>query len=72
VLDINGAPINPATVTLSQTAPDGTITSISPTNSATGIYYADIVLDAPGRWTFEYVTATPATAEAVYIYAVYP
>jgi len=45
---------NPATVTVKVLAPGGTITTVTPTNASTGVYYYDISLTASGEWVVRF------------------
>lgn len=47
---------DPSLVELTVRAPDGTVTDLSGDvqTDSTGLYYADMTPDAPGRWRFKW------------------
>jgi len=50
----SGTAIDPSTVTGKYKDPSGNITTDNaPTNSATGVYYFDVVVDESGKWYYE-------------------
>jgi hypothetical protein len=53
-VNVAGANADPTAVVCTVKNPAGTTSTPSVTNSATGIYYADITLDAVGRWLIEW------------------
>lgn len=57
-----GVPVNPSTVALTITLPDGTTTAPTPANTATGKYKVDFVPTQAGRHLIRWVTTGPATA----------
>jgi len=48
--DLAGAVANPTAVAVKLRDPAGTVTTPTPTNSGTGVYYVDITLTSEGRW----------------------
>jgi hypothetical protein len=50
-----GVPTDPTTITLTITAPDGTVTTPAPAHDGPGLYHYDIVFTQPGVWTAEWV-----------------
>lgn len=61
--DLMGAPTN-ATVTLTITAPDGTVSTPAVANPGVGTYTADVPLTAAGTWRYRWAaTGTVATAD---------
>lgn len=52
--DLAGTLTNPTTVVCTVKNPAGVLATPIPTNSGTGIYYADVTLDADGTWTIEW------------------
>lgn len=59
----SGALANPTTVTLRVRKPDGTTSTVSNSNSSTGIYTASVPLDQSGVWRYKW-WGTGAVAEA--------
>lgn len=62
IADPDGAPTNPATITLTVTRPDGTVDTPTPVNTQTGTYAVDYVPAAAGLYTVRWVTTDPALA----------
>ena len=64
VKDSAGAPVNPATVTLTITLPDDSTVSPSITNppAETGTFIHNFVITQAGRHVFAWTSTTPATA----------
>lgn len=62
IADPDGAPTNPATITLTVTRPDGTVDTPTPVNTQTGTYAVDYVPAAAGLYTVRWVTTAPALA----------
>jgi hypothetical protein len=52
--NLAGALTNPTAVTCTVKKPDGTTATATPASSSTGVYTADITLDAPGTWYVEW------------------
>jgi hypothetical protein len=61
---VNGVNTNPTTVTLTVTSPTNVVTTPTPTNTAAGVYTADITCDEDGTWQYEWV-GTGAASDAV-------
>jgi hypothetical protein len=63
--DLAGAVASPTTVVAKLKDPAGTVTTPTPTQSGTGVYYVDITLNAEGRWyvRFEGTGAVISAAE---------
>jgi hypothetical protein len=53
-----------ATVALSIKAPDGTVTTPTPTNDSTGKYHSDLTLSSVGTWWYRWAT-TGTVVQAV-------
>src|SRR4051812_29508852 len=49
-----GTLTNPTAVTLTVRAPDGTITTPSPTNPSTGVFHYDLSVTQPGLWWYTF------------------
>lgn len=66
ILDADGAPVDPAQVSLIVREPDGTSTTYTVgglnalAKESTGRYYADVTLDAAGLWSYALVGAGTA------------
>lgn len=66
-LDVAALPIvkraltNPSSVSCSVIAPDGTVTSPTPTNTSTGVYYVQVLASQVGTYTVTW-TGTGAAA----------
>jgi hypothetical protein len=66
ILDADGAPVDPAQVSLIVREPDGTSTTYTVggpnalAKESTGRYYADVTLDAAGLWAYALVGAGTA------------
>jgi len=66
ILDADGAPVDPAQVSLIVTEPDGTSTTYTQAGpdvlakESTGRYYVDVTLDAAGLWAYALVGAGTA------------
>lgn len=60
--DQGGTLLNPSSVTLTITAPDGTVTTPSATNTAVGMYKYDLVATQAGLHSLRWATTGPATA----------
>lgn len=46
---------DPTAATMSSRDPDGTEATLTATHAGTGTYYADVAIDASGRWWFRAV-----------------
>ena len=66
-----GVLANATTVTLTVTAPDGTVTTPSVVNPplVDGKYLCDVVLDQAGLWKFAWLTTAPGTSTVDYVNA---
>jgi hypothetical protein len=65
IVDDAGQPASPSTISLEIELPDGTTTTVLPTNDAPGHYAYDYVADTlPGRYGVYWVTTAPYTAIA--------
>lgn len=51
---VDGVPTNPTAVTLTVRAPDGTTTTPTPANTATGVYEATVSADQAGTWIYRW------------------
>lgn len=72
VYDSNGDPTD-ATVSLSLTAPDGTVTSPSVTSADTGVYVAEELLpDQAGVWTYTWTSTGTVVEKTTNVFNVYP
>jgi hypothetical protein len=49
-----GTPTNPSAVTLTVRAPDGTITTPTPTNTGPGVWHYDLSVTQPGLWWYTF------------------
>src|SRR3954469_17416489 len=49
-----GTLTNPTAVTLTVRAPDGTVTTPSPTNPSTGVFHYDLSVTQPGLWWYTF------------------
>lgn len=63
VVDEAGDPIDPATVTIQVTAPDGNVSTPAVTNPQVGQYRATVLADAAGRWRWTWTATGPAAVE---------
>lgn len=61
--DLSGTVNDPTSVTFQAKDPHNTITTQAVTKQATGIYYTDLLLTAPGIWHYRFV-GTGAVAAA--------
>jgi uncharacterized membrane protein len=61
--NLSGTATNPTAVTCSIKSPAGTITTPTPVNSGTGVYYVDLALSLAGDWDW-YIAGTGAVAAA--------
>ena len=52
---VDDTPTNPTTIVVTLTDPSGNSGTSAPSNSGTGEYYEDIVVDEPGSWHYRYV-----------------
>lgn len=66
----HGALADPGSVTLTITAPDGTVTTPVPSHDGTGLYSYEQLLDQEGIWTVEWVGTDPVPATITYTIAV--
>jgi hypothetical protein len=64
-ITVDGDWEDPATVTVKVRAPDGTITTATPTNDDTGFYHYDFSLTAPGIWVVRFESTGNEGAEEV-------
>src|SRR5688572_9137502 len=62
IADPDGVPIDPATIVLTVTRPDGTVDTPAPTNPQTGTYAVDYTPAAAGLYTVRWVATGPALA----------
>jgi hypothetical protein len=62
ITDATGALVNPATIVLTITAPDGTVTTPAPANPSTGVYLYNYVPTMAGRHSYRWQSTGPATA----------
>jgi hypothetical protein len=62
IADPDGAPINPTTIVLTITRPDGTVDTPTPTNTQTGTYAVDYTPAEAGLYSVRWVTTGPALA----------
>jgi uncharacterized protein YjdB len=60
--DITGAINDPTTVTFQAKDPHGAVITNPATKQSTGIYYADLVLTAPGIWHYRWAGTGAVTA----------
>jgi hypothetical protein len=58
--DEDGAPAD-ATVAFTATAPDGTVTTVTPTNPAVGTYVATFLVDQNGTWAYRWAASGALT-----------
>jgi hypothetical protein len=73
--DLSGAPSDPTTVILKARKPDGTVFEppVNHPQPGSGYYYADIILDQPGWWDFEWITTGSLTlVEGTSVYVEQP
>lgn len=63
VVDALGAPTNASTITLTITAPDQTVSSVTPANPSTGHYTFSVPLSQEGVYQLDTVTTSPTTAD---------
>lgn len=62
---VNDVATNPTSVTLTITSPTNVVTTPTPTNSATGVYTADVTCDEDGTWQYQWVGTGAAVDTAV-------
>jgi hypothetical protein len=62
IVDPDGIPTNPTTITLTVTRPDGTVDILTPTNTQAGTYAADYVPATAGLYSVRWLTTGPALA----------
>lgn len=62
VADPDGVPVNPATIVLTITRPDGTVDTPALVNTQTGTYAVDYVPAEAGLYTVRWLTTSPALA----------
>lgn len=60
--DIDGALVDPTTVTFTAKDPDGTISTLTTVRSSVGVYYADLSLTKAGTYFYRSVGTAPAVA----------
>lgn len=51
ITDTDGDPVNPTSIAATVTAPDGTVTTGTPTTSVVGTYEFEVEVLTSGRWT---------------------
>lgn len=66
VTDISGSPVDPASITLTVTLPDGTTVTPSITHTGTGLYYSNYTFVQEGLHKFQWVTTSPVITETDY------
>jgi hypothetical protein len=59
-----GIAAEPGSVDVSVESPDGTITTPSPTNTATGADHVDLQVTESGRWTVRFAGTDPVPTAA--------
>ena len=60
---LNDVATNPTTVVVKLTDPSGNSGTSSPTNTGTGAYYEDVIVDEAGKWYYRW-TGTGAVVAA--------
>ena len=69
--DIDGD-LADGTVSLTVTAPDGTVTTPTPTNDGTGLYHADVTVTQTGSWAYVYASIGAVVVTEPSSFYVYP
>jgi len=67
VTDVDGNPVDPASVTLNVTLPDGTTQTPTAVKDSVGNYHVDYTVTQEGLYVFQWVTATPDTVKTDYL-----
>jgi hypothetical protein len=64
--------VNPATVTATLTAPDGTVTALTPASATPGIWTVDAHTPTAGDWTLAFTSTGPDERDEIAIHATPP
>ena len=60
--DLAGAPVSPSAVVLRVKAPDGTVSTPTPTNDGIGVYRHDLAVTQAGLWCYRWEGTGAVTA----------